>query len=114
MNMVLRGEGRLTTQRELWQTPRGEHLTFGQETGVCSLAALLRFMEAGLIPLSTCREPNAGRQVRLQRERSGGFWASARVPSSVRGVDEHSCVVTAPLPTPSRPPGGTRRNPNRW
>jgi hypothetical protein len=59
MNMVLRGEGRLTTQRELWQTPRGEHLTFGQETGICLLAALLRFMEAVLTPLSTGREPNA-------------------------------------------------------
>ena len=40
MNTVLRGEGRLTTQLELWQTLRGAHLTFGQETGVCSLAAL--------------------------------------------------------------------------
>ena len=65
MNMVLRREGRLTTQRELWQTPRGEHFTFGQETGVCSLAALLGFMEAVLTPLSTSREPNAGRQVQL-------------------------------------------------
>jgi len=55
----------LTTQQELWQTPRGAHLTFGQEMGVGSLAALLRFMEAVLTPLSTSREPNAGRQARL-------------------------------------------------
>jgi hypothetical protein len=65
MNMVLRGERRLMPQQELWPIPRGEHPTSGPETGVCSLAALLRFMEAVPTPLSTSRGPNAGRQVRL-------------------------------------------------